>query len=542
LGASHAINTIQQDISLDSLLVAEGSEFDSYINQYEDECLPNTRVDLRNEIIAWAQSPKGKSIFWLNGMAGTGKSTVCRTLAKDFETKGRLGASFFFKRGEGSRGTAARFFPTITKQLIARIPKMKPLIQGAIQDDPMILTKSLVEQFNKLLLQPLIALRDVNPAMMPDVIIMIDALDECESEEDIRTIIRLLPLVNETSAGDIRVFVTSRPELPIRLGFKDISPHHHDIALHEIPEAIIEHDISVFMQEKLLRTREEHSLPDTWPGDENIRILVEMAVPLFIFAATICRFIADHSWDPEDRLRKVLEYQTLSLRSKLAGTYLPILDQLLVNQDDLEKRQIVEEFQEVVGAIILLGIPLSTLALAKLLNIDQRKVRLRLKALHSVLCVPDDEQSPVRILHLSFRDFLLDPLVRNESQLWVDEKKTHKILFLRCLRIMSKPDGGLRRDICELRSPGVLNSQISSKTIEAHVSEDLKYSCCFWVYHLEQSELLLEHVEEVYEFLQTHLLHWLEIMSLLGKIPETIGSINALQSLIKVRFILGNGQ
>jgi hypothetical protein len=156
--------------------------------------------------------------------------------------------------------------------------------------------------------------------------------------------------------------------------------------------------------------------------------------------------------------------------------------------------------------------------------------------------VPDDEQSPVRILHLSFRDFLLDPQVRNESPLWVDEKNTHKILFLRCLRIMSKPDGGLQRDICKLWSHGVLKSEISSKKIETHVSEDLKYSCCFWVYHLEQSELLLEHVDDVYEFLQTHLLHWLEVMSLLGKVPETIGSINAIQSLIKVRVILGNGQ
>ena len=163
LGASHAINSVQQGITLDSLLVAEGSEFDSYVNQYEDECLPNTRVDLQNQIAAWAQSPNAKSIFWLNGMAGTGKSTVCRTIARSFEAEGKLGASFFFKRGEGSCGTAARFFPTITKQLITRIPQMIPLVQEAIRAEPMILTKSLVEQFNRLILQPLTELRDISP-------------------------------------------------------------------------------------------------------------------------------------------------------------------------------------------------------------------------------------------------------------------------------------------------------------------------------------------------------------------------------------------
>jgi hypothetical protein len=537
------VNSIQQGITLDSLLVAEGSEFDSYIHQYEDECLPNTRVDLRNQIAAWAQSPKAKSIFWLNGMAGTGKSTVCRTFARSFESEGKLGASFFFKRGEGSCGTAARFFPTITKHLISRIPRMAPLVQEAVQAEPMIVTKSLVEQFNRLILQPLIELRDINPSpTSTPVIIVIDALDECESENDIRTIIRLLPLVKESSGKDIRIFVTSRPELPIRLGFKDISSHHHDVVLHDIPKAIIEHDISVFMQDKLSIIRKEHSLPNSWPGDENLRLLVEMAVPLFIFAATMCRFIADHSWDPEDRLRRVLEYRTLSLRSKLAGTYLPILDQLLVNQDDAERKQIVDEFREVVGAIIVLGKPLSTVALASLLNINQRKVYLRLKSLHSVLYVPDDELSPVRVLHLSFRDFLLDSHVRNETPLWIDEKDKHRTLVLQCLRIMTNPDGGLQKNICELPSPGILTTEISNKRIESCISEGLQYSCCFWTYHLEQSrleqsELRLGYIREICDFLQKHLLHWLEIMSILGKIPETIGFIDTLQSLIKVRLI-----
>lgn len=90
-------------------------------------------------------------------MAGTGKSTIARTVARSFKDDGILGASFFFKRGEGDRGSAAKFFPTIVKQLAVHIPQMIAGIQKAIEDDPAIPGKSLREQFNKLMLQPLLA-------------------------------------------------------------------------------------------------------------------------------------------------------------------------------------------------------------------------------------------------------------------------------------------------------------------------------------------------------------------------------------------------
>ena len=64
-----------------------------------------------------------------------------------------------------------------------------------------------------------------------------------------------------------------------------------------------------------------------------------MAVPLFIFAATVCRFVGDPrgSWDPEGRLATVLKYQTISQASKLDRTYLPVLEQLVVGCTDSEK-------------------------------------------------------------------------------------------------------------------------------------------------------------------------------------------------------------
>src|SRR5947209_5343300 len=113
-------------------------------NAYDGDhttCHPATRVDLLRQIQNWAQEPHSKSIFWLSGMAGMGKSTISRTFAKWLTGQGRLrgvdlGASFFFKRGEGDRGSASRFFPTITRELVLKVPGLDSLVAEVITSDP----------------------------------------------------------------------------------------------------------------------------------------------------------------------------------------------------------------------------------------------------------------------------------------------------------------------------------------------------------------------------------------------------------------------
>ena len=86
-------------------------------------------------------------------MAGTGKSTIARTVAQSFASRGQLGASFFFKKGEGERGKASRFFTTIASDLMVHEPGVVPGIRKALDDDSKIADKSLRDQFEKLILQ-----------------------------------------------------------------------------------------------------------------------------------------------------------------------------------------------------------------------------------------------------------------------------------------------------------------------------------------------------------------------------------------------------
>ncbi|RYP19500.1 hypothetical protein DL767_009639 [Monosporascus sp. MG133] len=139
----------------DKLPIADGAAFDSHAEEYNPTCHPDTRVDLLHKISRWAENSQAKSVFWLNGMAGTGKSTISRTLAHSFSRDGRLGASFFFKRGEGDRDGMSKFFITIAVQLVEKVPALVPYVKNAIDADPAIFKKVIREQFEKLILEPL---------------------------------------------------------------------------------------------------------------------------------------------------------------------------------------------------------------------------------------------------------------------------------------------------------------------------------------------------------------------------------------------------
>ncbi|KAF9883980.1 hypothetical protein FE257_002421 [Aspergillus nanangensis] len=508
--------SLQSLIKNFGLPIAEGASFDSYMNQHEDICLPETRIELRSQISEWAESSDSRCIFWVKGMAGTGKSTVARTVAQSFSEKGILGASFFFKKGETDRGTARRLIPTVAKQLINRNHQLAAGVIEAIQNDPDISSKALSQQFEKILLQPLINLRLDEPTTM---VVVIDALDECEDDEDIRVLLQLLPQVQKSSSLQLRVFLTSRPELPMRIGFQQVQDHE-DLELHELPLSLIERDIRLFLQDRLGKIQQGHLLSPDWPGEDVLNILVSKSVPLFIFAATLCRFIGEKYQEPEDRLDAFLKGSESTSGSPMERMYQSLLNELL---KEAEISNFTKELQDVVGVIVLLAAPLSVRTLARLIDFPERRTRSRLAPFHSVLRVPDDCDGPVSTLHSSFREFLLS----TTGAFHVDEKEAHRKIALHCLRVMKS---GLKDNICGLSSYGTRRADIDGQIISRCLPEQLQYACRYWIYHFERSKGQ-EAEAEVLSFLRNHFLHWLEAMSLLGLTSGVVNMINTLQSI-----------
>ncbi|CAN9182844.1 unnamed protein product [Alternaria alternata] len=520
---------IDQKLDLATLPVATGASFNSHNEEHNARCLPNTRTELLDEMTRWANNENGKSIFWLSGMAGTGKSTIARTVAQSFASRGQLGASFFFKKGEGERGNASRFFTTIATDLMVHEPGMLPTIRKTLDEDSTISHKALKDQYEKLILQPLLGIKQARSQAVARVVV-IDALDECEREADIRAILQLLARTKDISPVPLRIVVTSRPELHIRLGFREMpNGTYQDLVLHEVPRNTIEHDIYLFLEHELGVIRKERMLASDWPAQQQIVALVELAVPLFIYAATVCRYVGSKGSSPTAFLNKVLQYRKATF-SQLDRTYLPVLDQLLSEQEEDEKEAWLQTFREVVGSVVVLESPLSAVSLARLLQVPQEEIQCQLDSLHSVLSIPDSKDAPVRILHLSFREFLVDPKKQGTSPFWVDEKSTYKKLASRCLELMSRPSG-LHQDMCSLSEPGVLRSEIDEGRITSSLSPDLQYACRYWVDHLKQGQHDIVDGDTTHLFLQQHLLHWLEAMSLIRESSRCVNLLNSLQAL-----------
>ncbi|EXL39141.1 hypothetical protein FOCG_18245 [Fusarium oxysporum f. sp. radicis-lycopersici 26381] len=154
-------------------------------------------------------------------MAGTGKSTISRTVARSRPKQGDHRASFFFKRGETDRGNLAKFVPTVARQLAWSTPGVATFIKNAVEADPAIANKAIREQFEKLVQEPLSTVA-VASLSRQSVVLIVDALDECEKELNVSILLELFSTLGFAGSLCIRVIITSRPELLVRLGFLSI--------------------------------------------------------------------------------------------------------------------------------------------------------------------------------------------------------------------------------------------------------------------------------------------------------------------------------
>ena len=525
------------DNPLNRLPYAVEAPFNSYRRQHESTCLPQTRVDILQEIYNWADGQDERCIFWLNGLAGTGKSTIARTIARRYFEQKRLGASFFFSRGGGDLGGdvghAGKFFTSFAVQLAHNAPQLQRYISEAVTEQSDIANLSLRDQWHQLVLRPLSRLD--GSSSPSSYVLIVDALDECDSEDDIRIILQLLAEARTLKTIQLRFFLTSRPEIPIRHGIYRIPQvNHQDFVLHNISPAVINHDISLFLEYNLRIIREEWTLGAGWPGEQALKQLVVNAGGLFIWAATACRFIRDGRDFAERRLFLMLQSgaSVTAPERHLNEIYTTVLkSSISPSLDNFERQDILVRFRKVLGSMVILFSPLSARSISRLLYVAEEWINRTLNHLHAILDIPEDQTRPLRLHHPSFRDFLLDKDRCSDPKFWVDEKKAHETLAEGCIRIMS---AFLKQDICEQDAPGVFVADIESSRIEQYLPPEVQYACLYWIQHLQKSGVQLSDNDYVHRFLKEHFLHWLEALSWMQKVSVGIYTITSLESIALV--------
>jgi hypothetical protein len=131
----------------------------------------------------WAEKKEGAKVYWMNGMAGTGKTTIGYSLCEWLAKVGKLGGNFFCSRAEPSCRDANNIVSTLAFQLSQSCPTYRSALCKVLKVEPQA-SKLDVRcqrwQFQKLIEGPI---RAVKEAALEDIVIVIDALDECDDGE-----------------------------------------------------------------------------------------------------------------------------------------------------------------------------------------------------------------------------------------------------------------------------------------------------------------------------------------------------------------------
>ncbi|KAJ7709269.1 hypothetical protein B0H16DRAFT_1257709, partial [Mycena metata] len=91
-----------------------------FTDQSKSFCAPGTRVQIKADILKWLSPQPGtkERIFWMTGIAGSGKSTLSATIVDNLREKGTLiAAQFFISRNILETTDPAKLIPTIAQQL-----------------------------------------------------------------------------------------------------------------------------------------------------------------------------------------------------------------------------------------------------------------------------------------------------------------------------------------------------------------------------------------------------------------------------------------
>ncbi|PSR75085.1 hypothetical protein PHLCEN_2v9333, partial [Hermanssonia centrifuga] len=233
---------------------------------------------------------------------------------------------------------------------------------------------------------------------------------------------------------------------------------------------------------------------------------------LFQWASVACAQIARRTpgLAPSDIYEELVgSARGVSRTNLLDALYKDVLSRLFDTKDEM----VMDRFRSVLGMICYSFEPFSMDSLVAMCQ-SYCDAALVLQFLGSLLSgvTSDTSHDPVRPIHTSFRDFLLDP--RRSDIFFVDSNDAHQIFTMASLCVMNKE---LVFNICQLNSSWDWNYDVAdlADRIKKHIPQHLSYSCRFWGQHLlTASSLDSQFVHPFNTFLSEKLLSWLEVMSL----------------------------
>ncbi|KAF9444223.1 hypothetical protein P691DRAFT_736830 [Macrolepiota fuliginosa MF-IS2] len=394
------INVLLESSVLDAV-------YDSPAREPPPRCLPGSRRQV-DDIVYWALAYHDRlnPVLWVNGPAGVGKSAVAQTCAEEFAASGQLAASFFFSKLNG-RNKPNELFPTIAYQLLHSDPSYCDIIESRLVRDPTITQRSLIHQFQELIVSP-VEEASTQGRDVPKGVIIIDGLDECAHADTQCEIIKAVcRSVRRQGTPLLWVFFSRQePHLERTFSSEEIVPLCEQITLSNPYD-----EVKAYLRGGLREIQRYHSslLSPQWPSDDDIQKLAEMSSSFFLYAEHILREVDDEAiGDPDKQLHIILvDHPRLHVVPTLDSSYLEIMHSI--------PSHILPLARQVLLSVRISGgeSNVTVLELSDLLSIRQDDFYAICNELRSVLGLRgpmgESPHTYMHFYHASFMDFLQDP-------------------------------------------------------------------------------------------------------------------------------------
>ncbi|KLO19723.1 WD40 repeat-like protein [Schizopora paradoxa] len=525
----------RQAMKIELLVRDNRAAFNSAFNKERGVtgCLEGTRVEILQRIKSWVtdfnfDGLDKPHIFWLNGIAGIGKSAIAYSISQWAAREQILGASFFFnhnpeKISDWPLHDPQSVFPTISYQLCISVPGYLSALVRALDRNPDAGSKPPSDQFRLLIHGPL----EDAELKFPDktILVVLDAIDECRSKEGISEL--LGTLLRLKTKRRVLVLITGRPEPSVQDFFLMNTGNFETEALQDLPDDISKLDIEKFLRNNFMRDQlppfclqSPDFIPSSWPTKSDFDWLLEDCGILFIYATTLIRYIFDDEIrDPLARLQSLKENRVYWHHStKLEGLYSLILQNARQKTQHADAVTAEEATRNILETVVLLPNPLPNYHLCRFIKIDKNVFKRSLCHLHSVMLIPDANSTTesLRFFHKSFPDFIVDSKRHaqgKEAFFLVDKTNTdmNGRMFLRCLDTMMRhlSRNGL---VPDARTP-------PEEIITTPFPPDFRIAHLSWVKFLQRAQKI--NVEKKLEkFIKEYLLYWLEATSYLGMVED----------------------
>ena len=500
-------------------------------------CLEGTRIEFLDDIVQWINSYESEArALLVSGGAGTGKSSVMHTIGGRFKALGRLGSMFCFSDAEKTTRTPASLFPHISRDLADLDESIRFELCKAVENMSDRTTVSITAQFDNLLLKPANAIRQ---SLHGPIVIIIDALDECGTGEGRRKLLEVLSSRLKELPPSFRIIISSRPDHDIRAKLRG-----EDIlikTMDSIPIRSTANDIAMYVKKELSH--------ETDINDTMHQSLASHARGLFQWANVACNYILEHGLGEtaSSRYEELIHPLTTSDGGDITGNtlldylYEAVLSKVLTTRNG----EAVNTFKFVMGRVLTAFEPLSCKSLNQLFQVSNGtpkncKAENVVMYLGSLLSGVDDQDTPIRPLHTSFRDFLVNS--RRSGKFFVpsDTTDVHSDMALASLSIMKQE---LRFNICQLPTSYLANKDIPGieELVAENISPDLSYACQFWGAHVSSLSATnlppmtrIKVTKDIHKVLSRRVLYMLEVLSLLGASESGLRQFRHVYSWMKV--------